>query len=81
MAVKVQFKPVGPSGHEWIWKARDESNTISIAGQRFDSLSDAVRDGRIQIDGLDTADDPDDDGSVRGLTARSPRSPLARPRE
>ena len=60
MAVKVQFKPVGRSGHEWIWKARDESNTIAISGQRFDSLSDAVRDARTQIDGLDTTDDDDD---------------------
>ena len=48
MAVKVEFKPVGRSGQEWIWKARDESNTISISGQRFDSLSDAVRDARIR---------------------------------
>jgi hypothetical protein len=61
MAVKVEFKPVGRGGHEWIWKARDESNTISISGQRFDSLSDAVRDARIQIDGLDAGTDPDDD--------------------
>jgi hypothetical protein len=61
MAVKVEFKPVGRRGHEWIWKARDESNTISISGQRFDSLSDAVRDARVQIDGLDEAPDPDDD--------------------
>jgi hypothetical protein len=60
--VKVQFKPVGRGGHEWIWKARDESNTISISGQRFESLSDAVRDARIQIDGLDSDPDPDDDG-------------------
>ena len=61
MAVKVQFKPVGRGGHEWIWKARDESNTISISGQRFESLSDAVRDARIQIDGLDESPGPDDD--------------------
>ena len=60
--LKVQFKPVGRSGQEWIWKARDESNTISISGQRFDSLSDAMRDARIQIDGLDEDLDPDDDG-------------------
>jgi hypothetical protein len=60
--VKVQFKPVGRSGQEWIWKARDESNTISISGQRFDSLSDAMRDARIQIDGLAEDLDPDDDG-------------------
>ena len=62
MAVKVEFKPVGRTGHEWIWKARDNSNTISISGQRFDSLGDAVRDARIQIDGLDHSDDSDDDG-------------------
>jgi len=81
MAVKVEFKPVGRSGHEWIWKARDESNTISISGQRFDSLSDAVRDARIQIDGLDA---PIPTTTVRsrpesGLSpVRSP--PLVRPR-
>jgi len=62
MAVKVEFKPVGRTGHEWIWKARDDSNTICISGQRFDSLGDAVRDARIQIDGLDRVDDSDDDG-------------------
>lgn len=62
MPVKVEFKPVGRGGHEWIWKARDDSNTISISGQRFDSLIAAVRDARIQIDGLESADDPDDDG-------------------
>jgi hypothetical protein len=62
MAVKVEFKPVGRTGHEWIWKARDDSNTISISGQRFDSLRDAVRDARVQIDGLDRVDDSDDDG-------------------
>jgi hypothetical protein len=43
-----------------MWKARDESNTITISGQRFDSLSDAVRDAREQIDGLGS-DDPEDD--------------------
>ena len=62
MAVKVEFKPVGRTGHEWIWKARDDSNTISISGQRFDSLGDAVRDARVQIDGLDRVDESDDDG-------------------
>jgi hypothetical protein len=46
-----------------MWKARDESNTITISGQRFDSLSDAVRDARTQITGLDD-DDSDDDGPV-----------------
>ena len=56
--MKVQFRPVGRHRREWMWKARDESNTITISGQRFDSLSDAVRDARTQIDGLA----PDDDG-------------------
>ena len=57
--VKVQFMPVGRHRREWMWKARDEeSNTITISGQRFDSLTDAVRDARTQI----LADDGDDDG-------------------
>ena len=56
--VKVQFVPVGRRRREWMWKARaDESNTISISGQRFESLTDAVRDARSQILG-----DLDDDG-------------------
>jgi hypothetical protein len=59
--VRVQFVPVGRHRREWMWKARDESNTITISGQRFDSLSDAVRDARTQINGLDD-DDGDDDG-------------------
>ena len=58
--VRVQFLPVGRRRREWMWKARDESNTITISGQRFDSLSDAVRDAREQIDSL-TSDDPEDD--------------------
>jgi hypothetical protein len=44
-----------------MWKACDESNTITISGQRFDSLGDAVRDARTQIDGLAPDDDPDGD--------------------
>ena len=54
-SIKVQFVPVGRDRREWMWKARDESNTITISG-RFDALSDAVRDARTQI-GLP----PDDD--------------------
>jgi hypothetical protein len=57
--VKVQFVPVGRNRREWMWKARDEdSNTISISGQRFESPTDAVRDARTQILG----DDGEDDG-------------------
>ncbi len=59
--VRVQFVPVGRDRREWMWKARDESNTITISGQRFDSLSDAVRDARAQITGL-APDDVEDDG-------------------
>ena len=59
-SVKVQFVPVGRHRREWMWKARDEeSNTISISGQRFDTLTDAVRDAR---EHLGDDDDFDDDG-------------------
>jgi hypothetical protein len=68
--VKVQFMPVGRHRREWMWKARDEdSNTITISGQRFDSLTDAVRDARTQI----LADDGDDEGPA-GAGSRRPRN-------
>jgi hypothetical protein len=57
--VRVQFMPVGRDRREWMWKARDESNTISISGQRFDSLTEAVRDAREQVFGGD-----DDEGPI-----------------
>jgi hypothetical protein len=60
VSVKIQFMPVGRQRREWMWKARDESNTITISGQRFDCLSDAVRDAREQIDGHVSEDGPDD---------------------
>ena len=60
--VKVQYKPVGRNRREWMWKARDESNTIAISGQRFDSLGDAVRDARTQFDVHDDDAGGDDDG-------------------
>jgi hypothetical protein len=57
-SVKVQFKSVGRHRREWMWKARDEdSNTISISGQRFDSLTDAVRDAREHLGDDDQFDD------------------------
>ena len=59
MGLKVEFVPVGRKRREWMWAARDESNTITLSGQRFDTLRAAVRDAREQIDGRDT-DDPDD---------------------
>jgi hypothetical protein len=56
--LKVQFVPVGRHRREWMWKARDEdSNTITISGQRFDSLTEAVRDARTQILGDEEHDD------------------------
>jgi len=58
--MKVQFMPVGRSRREWMWKVRDESNTITISGQRFDSLGDAVRDAREQVHDLGGFE-PDDD--------------------
>jgi hypothetical protein len=51
--VRVQFKPVGRARREWMWKARDESNTISISGQRFESLTEAMRDAREHVWGDD----------------------------
>jgi len=58
--VRVQFVPVGRHRREWMWKAREEeSNTISISGQRFESLTDAVRDARAQIPGEDDDDGPE----------------------
>jgi hypothetical protein len=59
--VKVQFRPVGHNRREWMWKARDESNTITISGQRFDSLGEAVRDARTQFDGSAPDEGLDDD--------------------
>jgi hypothetical protein len=61
-AVKVQFMPVGRQRREWMWKARDESNTITISGQRFESLHEAVRDARSQFTGFPSQSDDSDDG-------------------
>lgn len=52
--VKVEFVPVGRTRREWMWKARDDSNTITISGHRFESLHDAVRDARLQMAGTET---------------------------
>jgi hypothetical protein len=47
---RVRFVPVGRGRREWMWKARDEgSKTIAISGQRFESLTDAVRDARTRF--------------------------------
>lgn len=59
--VKVEFVTVGRHRREWMWKARDEddANTITISGQRFESLGQALRDAREQIDGLAAPEDDD----------------------
>jgi hypothetical protein len=55
--MQVQFVPVGRNRREWMWKVREEdSNTISISGQRFESLTEAVRDARTQIHGEEDGD-------------------------
>jgi hypothetical protein len=59
VGLKVEFVPVGRKRREWMWAARDDSNTITLSGQRFDSLSAAVRDAREQINGRSPSD-PDD---------------------
>ena len=56
--VRVQFMPVGRERREWMWKARDESNTISISGQRFESLTEPMRDAREQVFGGDDDEGP-----------------------
>ena len=56
--VRVQFMPVGRERREWMWKARDESNTISISVQRFESLTEAMRDAREQVFGGDDDEGP-----------------------
>lgn len=63
MPIRVEFVPVGRHRREWMWKARDESNTITISGHRFDSLGEAQRNAREQIDGLADSD-PTDDGPL-----------------
>ena len=68
--VRVQFMPVGRERREWMWKARDESNTISISGQRFESLTEAMRDAREQVFGGD-----DDEGPLAGLRLPSGGTP------
>jgi hypothetical protein len=59
--VRVEFVSVGRQRREWMWKARNDSNTIAISGHRFDSLSDAMRDAREQFDDPELPE-PADDG-------------------
>jgi hypothetical protein len=58
--VKVEFVPVGRNRREWMWKARNDSNTITISGHRFESLTDAMRDACEQFDVGGTPESADD---------------------
>jgi hypothetical protein len=50
--MKIELRP---AGHEWTWVVRD-GNVTSVAGKRFSSVHDALRDAR-----LGHEDEPDDD--------------------
>jgi hypothetical protein len=40
--MKIELRP---AGHEWTWIVR-EGNVTSVAGKRFTTLEDALRDAR-----------------------------------
>jgi hypothetical protein len=50
--MKIELRP---AGHEWTWVVR-EGNVASLAGKRFSSMQDALRDAR-----SGQANDSDDD--------------------
>lgn len=52
--MKIELRP---AGHEWTWIVR-EGNVTSVAGKRFRSVEDALRDARLD---RATGDAPDDD--------------------
>ena len=52
--MKIELRP---AGHEWTWIVR-EGNVTSVAGKRFRSVEDALRDARSD---RATGGDPDDD--------------------
>jgi hypothetical protein len=53
-AMKIELRP---AGHEWTWVMR-EGNVASVAGKRFGSLQEALRDARAEQDGETEPDDP-----------------------
>lgn len=42
--MKIELRP---TGHEWTWVAH-EGNVASLAGKRFGSIEDALRDARAE---------------------------------
>lgn len=52
--MKIELRP---AGHEWTWIVR-EGNITNVAGKRFLSLEDALRDARSDLERHDDEDDP-----------------------
>ena len=52
--MKIELRP---AGHEWTWVVR-EGNVASLAGKRFSSVQDALRDARSEQDSDPEHDDP-----------------------
>ena len=52
--MKIELRP---AGHEWTWVVRD-GNLTSLAGKRFSSVHDALRDARSGHEPETDDDDP-----------------------
>lgn len=52
--MKIELRP---AGHEWTWVVR-EGNVASLAGKRFSSVQDALRDARSERESDREPDDP-----------------------
>lgn len=52
--MKIELRP---AGHEWTWVVR-EGNVASLAGKRFSSMQEALRDARSEQDSDPEHDDP-----------------------
>jgi hypothetical protein len=52
--MKIELRP---AGNEWTWVARD-GNLTSLAGKRFSSMHDALRDARSGPESDTDDDDP-----------------------
>ncbi|HXU90436.1 MAG TPA: hypothetical protein VFQ62_16400 [Methylomirabilota bacterium] len=52
--MKIELRP---AGHEWTWVVRD-GNIASLAGKRFSSVHDALRDARSGHENQPDDDDP-----------------------
>ena len=52
--MKIELRP---AGHEWTWVVRD-GNVANLAGKRFGSIHDALRDARSGHESEPDDDDP-----------------------